>query len=207
MNKFDTNGWGEFKIGDIFDIQTGSLLNSKELKNGDIKRISAKNENNGIIGSYDTEFIKEARHYENFISVNFFGDTFYHPYKASVEMKVHILKLKNKVFTQSSGIFIASILKRYFSDKFGYGNQLSSSKLKNENFKISLPITQNGEIDFEFMETTIKNTKSKMQNILNTYKSLIERERERVKFGIWILVQITLYFRKNAVLFKVALCK
>ena len=93
MNKFDTNGWGEFKIGDIFDIQTGSLLNSKELKNGDIKRISAKNENNGIIGSYDTEFIKEARHYENFISVNFFGDTFYHPYKASVEMKVHILKL------------------------------------------------------------------------------------------------------------------
>ena len=209
MSKFDTSGWKEFKIGDIFDIQTGSLLNSKELKNGDIKRISAKNENNGIIGSYDTLSISQARHCENFISVNFFGDTFYHPYMASVEMKVHILKLKNANFTQESGIFIASILKRYFVDKFGYSNQLSSSKLKNENFTIKLPIDKFGNLDFEFMEKTINSTKSQMQNILNAYKSLIqrERERERVKFGIWILVQITLYLRKNAVLCKVALCK
>lgn len=192
MSKFDTSGWKEFKIGDIFDIQTGSLLNSKELKNGDIKRISAKNENNGIIGSYDTLSISQARHYENFISVNFFGDTFYHPYMASVEMKVHILKLKNTNFTQESGIFIASILKRYFADKFGYGNQLSSSKLKNENFTIKLPIDKFGNLDFEYMETTIKNTKFQMQNILNTYKSLIQRERES---KIW-----NLDFSSNSIL-------
>ena len=132
--------WREFRIGELFEVGTGSLLVSQNLKQGSIPRISAKSDNNGILGYFDTGFNSEARHCENFISVNFFGDAFYHPYKASLEMKVHTLKLKNGTFTKSSGLFIAGIIRKNFYGKFTYGNQLSSSKLKNEDFRILLPV-------------------------------------------------------------------
>ena len=169
----------EFRIGDIFDIQTGSLLNSSVLINGDIKRISAKSEDNGVIGTYDTLNIDEARHYENFISVNFFGDVFYHPYLASVEMKVHVVKFKKCEalafkeikFTNYSGLYISSCIKNILRGKFGYGNQLSSSKLRDGKFKILLP-TLGGKINFSFMEKFIEELER---------ERVEELERERVE--------------------------
>ncbi len=148
--------WGEYRIGDLFEIGTGSLLSSDELKYGDIPRISAKSDNNGILGTFDTSNLSNARHFENFITVNFFGTDggiFYHPYKASVEMKVHTLKIPYIEFNIKTGTFIASTLKQSLKE-FGYGNQLSSSKLKDLDFKIQLP-TKNGNIDFDFMEKFI----------------------------------------------------
>lgn len=152
----------------MFEISTGSLLNSKELQSGNIPRISAKSDNNGVIGYYDTKYNKNARHFENFISINFFGDCFYHPYLASIEMKVHILKLKNHIFTKRSGIFIISILHRVFKNRFTYGAQLSSSKLKNDDFYILLPI-KNGDIDFEFMESFVAELEAERVAELEAY--------------------------------------
>lgn len=156
-DNFKSNGgkFEEFRIGDLFDIQTGSLIDSSLLVSGSLKRISAKSDNNGVLGSYNTQNLAEARHYENFISVNFFGDTFYHPYKASVEMKVHTLHLKKHIFNSKTGLYIAGVISKIFKGKFSYGNQLSSSKLKKEDYYITLP-TQNGEIAFDYMEAYIK---------------------------------------------------
>ncbi|WP_187854145.1 restriction endonuclease subunit S [Helicobacter pylori] len=153
--------WGEFKLGDLFEIYTGSLLSQEDLAKGDIVRISVKSDNNGVYGHFDTLKNKKARHFENFISVNFFGNCFYHPYLASVEMKVHVLKLKNRILTRWVGLFLANQLNKCFYGQFTYGTQLSSSKLKHNNFKIQLPLkptakTQTLEdIDFHFMEKFI----------------------------------------------------
>ncbi len=153
--------WGEFKLGDLFEIYTGSLLSQEDLAKGDIVRISVKSDNNGVYGHFDTLKNKKARHFENFISVNFFGNCFYHPYLASVEMKVHVLKLKNRTLTRRVGLFLANQLNKCFYGQFTYGTQLSSSKLKHNNFKIQLPLkpTANAQtlkdIDFNFMEKFI----------------------------------------------------
>ncbi|WP_121044990.1 restriction endonuclease subunit S [Helicobacter pylori] len=153
--------WGEFRLGDLFEIYTGSLLSQEDLAKGDIVRISVKSDNNGVYGHFDTLKNKKARHFENFISVNFFGNCFYHPYLASVEMKVHVLKLKNRLLTRRVGLFLANQLNKCFYGQFTYGTQLSSSKLKHNNFKIQLPLkptakTQTLEdIDFHFMENFI----------------------------------------------------
>ncbi len=153
--------WGEFRLGDLFEIYTGSLLSQEDLAKGDIVRISVKSDNNGVYGHFDTLKNKKARHFENFISVNFFGNCFYHPYLASVEMKVHVLKLKNRTLTKRIGLFLANQLNKCFYGQFTYGTQLSSSKLKHNNFKIQLPLkpTANAQtlddIDFHFMETFI----------------------------------------------------
>ncbi len=153
--------WGEFKLGDLFEIYTGSLLSQEDLAKGDIVRISVKSDNNGVYGHFDTLKNKKARHFENFISVNFFGNCFYHPYLASVEMKVHVLKLKNRILTKRIGLFLANQLNKCFYGQFTYGTQLSSSKLKHNNFKIQLPLKPTAntqtlkDIDFTFMEKFI----------------------------------------------------
>ena len=182
--------WGEFRVGDLFEIGTGSLLSNDELKKGNIPRVSAKSDNNGIIGYFDTENLEKARHFENFISVNFFGTDggiFYHPYKASVEMKVHTLKIPNVSFNLYNATFIIGALKKILKG-FGYGEQLSSSKLKNLNFYIKLP-TKNGKIDFEFMEEFIKEIeKAKLKKIKEYLKennlentNLTEKEKEALE--------------------------
>ena len=154
--KLEEVEWGEYRLGDLFEIGTGSLLSNNELKIGQTPRISAKSDSNGIYGYFDTLNLSNARHFENFITVNFFGadgGIFYHPYKASVEMKVHTLKIKNVEFNLKTGKFIATALKLSLNG-FGYGSQLSSSKLQHLGYKIQLP-TKNGEIDFDFMEIFI----------------------------------------------------
>ncbi|MFP6291511.1 restriction endonuclease subunit S [Helicobacter pylori] len=168
LNVFNNSGntpcgltWQSFRLGDLFEIYTGSLLSQEDLAKGDIVRISVKSDNNGVYGHFDTLKNKKARHFENFISVNFFGNCFYHPYLASVEMKVHVLKLKNRTLTKRIGLFLANQLNKCFYGQFTYGTQLSSSKLKHNNFKIQLPLkptanTQTLEdIDFNFMHTLI----------------------------------------------------
>ena len=141
----------------MFDVSTGSLIASERLKPGKIKRVSAKSDQNGIIGEFDTVFMGEARHYENFISVNFFGDAFYHPYCASVEMKVHVLKLKSGFgcLNARSGLYITSMLNKALKGRFSYGQQLSSSKLRDGEYFVFLPV-KNNEIDWEFMDNYIE---------------------------------------------------
>ncbi|VEJ20452.1 restriction endonuclease subunit S [Neisseria animaloris] len=164
--------WGEFRIGDLFEIGTGSLLNSSELTKGSIHRISAMSDNNGVLGQFDTLHNVNARHFENFISVNFFGSDggiFYHPYKASVEMKVHTLKLRNVELNSRTGNFIAAALKPVL-DGFSYGSQLSSSKLKNGDFKLQLPV-KNGQLNLDFMEDFVAELEAQRSAELEAYLS------------------------------------
>ena len=146
----------QFRIGELFDISTGSLLKIKEVPEGNIPRISVRSDNNGILGYYDTDGNSDARHAENFISVNFFGNAFYHPYKASLEMKVHCLKLKDREFTEAIGLYLTSVLNKVFAQKhYSYGEQLSRSDLKKQDLQISLPVTPSGTPDWDYMQERI----------------------------------------------------
>ena len=140
------------------------------MNKGYIPRISAKSDNNGIIGHFDTENLEVARHFENFITVNFFGTDggiFYHPYKASVEMKVHTLKIPKINLDNYSGNFISCALKPTLKG-FNYGSQLSSSKLKSLNFKINLPQKDN-QINFDFIDKFMANVENECLTKIKEY--------------------------------------
>lgn len=163
--------WREYAIGDLFEVGTGSLVDIKSAHAGKTPRVSVQTTDNGIYGYFD-EPIENARYFENFVTVNFFGVSYYHPYRASVEMKVHTLKLKDRDFTQSVGIFFSTLLNKRFEGVFSYGNQLSSSKLKNDDIKIQLPtIIQNGTflIAFDFIEQFIATLNAERLATLNAY--------------------------------------
>lgn len=164
--KINTSGWKEFKLNQIFKITTGACVNKQELEKGKIPRISVKGINNGIQGYFKTINSKNYREEENFISFSFLGTCFYHPYKASLDMKVHCLKPLNYTLNKYSGLFLVNIFKKSYYGVFN--DQISSSDLKNE--YISLPIDKSGNPDWEYMENTIKATEQEIIDIIKEHE-------------------------------------
>ncbi|KAF9659298.1 restriction endonuclease subunit S [Tenacibaculum mesophilum] len=167
--------WEEFLIGDIFNINTGALLPKKILKKGNVPRITATESNNGVFDYYAEFKHKNYRTVNNFVSVSFLGSVFYHPYKASLDMKIHSVQLKKMEFNKYLAHFIVLALKRTTA-LFSYGDQLSSSDLPKK--KILLPVDKKGEPDFKFMEAFIK---QKEEEKLERYRDYITQRINSLK--------------------------
>ena len=144
------------------------------LQEGDIPRITVTSFNNGV-----DNFYKEApnitREYENFISVSFLGNAFYHPYKATTDMKVHTFKLRNKQLNRYIALFIITALKNNTKNS-SYGYQLSSTDLPLK--KVLLPVNSKGEPDYKFMEDYIKEREAILKN---QYKANINSNISKLK--------------------------
>lgn len=167
-NNLNIFQWKEFRLNELFDIGTGASLKNEFLINGSTPRISVKGINNGIQGYFQDIDSKSYRVMENFISFSFLGTCFYHPYRASLDMKVHSLKPKNHTLNVFSGLFIVNVFKNSF--KGVYSNQVSSSDLRQKT--IILPADSNHNPDWEFMEQTIKKTKIELEDFIQAYKIL-----------------------------------
>ncbi len=167
--------WGEFEIGKIFDVYTGNLVPRDVLKQGATPRITATDSNNGIFNFYKTIQHKNYKELSNFISVSFLGSLFYHPYIASLDMKIHAIKISDRSLNKYLAEFIILCLKRTASI-FSYGDQISSSDLPKK--KILLPITLQGEPDYAFMEGFIKEVE---QRKLKKYRNYLVKRIDQVK--------------------------
>lgn len=164
--------WKEFKIMELFDIYTGALLSSDIIEKGSIPRITATDNTNGIALFTNDINHKNFRTLENFISISFLGSVFYHPYKASLDMKIHAIKGKNIEFNRYNSAFLIRVIKQ-FAEKYAYGNQLSISILKQQ--KIMLPIDKNKIPDWEFMEAFMRKIEeNKVKNILEYYQNSVK---------------------------------
>lgn len=159
----DTSTWGEFVVGELFETNgnktyTGAGIPKNNLESGSTPRITVTDKNNGIIGYFDDTDNVNYRVYENFISVSFLGTVFWHPYKASVDMKVHVLnKLKRAELNEKRALFLVACIKKTIAT-FSYAEQLSASKLYDLSIKLPLkpsadPSNYSQEdIDWDYMD-------------------------------------------------------
>lgn len=166
--------WKVFRIDSIFDMFTGASISQDKFNVGSIPRITATDTNNGI-GLF-TERLEDRnyRSFQNFISISFLGSVFYHNYEASLDMKIHGLKIKNRELNSNLAQFIIVCLKNSLP-KVSYGNQLSSKDLLTKS--ISLPVDKNGTPDWTFMEEYVQ---VKSNQINNTYQ--LPRQHEITDF-------------------------
>ena len=180
----DTIAWGEFVVGELFKTNgnktyTGAGIPKNNLESGTTPRITVTDKNNGIIGYFNDTNNANYRVYENFISVSFLGTVFWHPYKASVDMKVHVLnKLKDIELNEKRALFLVACIKKTIAT-FSYAEQLSASKLYD--LSILLPLkpsadlsnyTQN-DIDWSYMENFMKAIEEKAHDRLKTLQKTI----------------------------------
>lgn len=128
-----------------FDIQK-SHINDK----GDYV-ITAGLTNNGILGKTD---IKARILSPHTITVDMFGSVFYRQFKYKMVTHARVFSLKPKFeINDEQGLFISNSLK-YLDKIYGYENMCSWEKIKDDT--IFLPQNSNKEIDFDFMESFIR---------------------------------------------------
>jgi type I restriction enzyme M protein len=147
--KPEAHRFEEFELREVFEIVTGSLAG--DLKQGNIPRITPSSRNNGL-SLFTEDNNPQARYFEDIVTVSFLGDVFYQPKRVSLEMKVHGLKLKEGLGFRK-GTYVATSVKKSISERYDYGTQLSSEKLKT--IPIELPVTPTGDIDWDYMEQYI----------------------------------------------------
>ena len=159
MKELNQTKWTEYVIKDIFNIYTGASIPQKELVQGNTPRITASENDNGVIGCFSNSSSKNYRELTNFISISFLGGVFYHPYTASLDMKIHAITIPNLKLNRYIGTFLVAALRRSVSYA-SYGNQLSSTDLPKK--KILLPMDAYGKPDYQYMESYMKKKEDKL---------------------------------------------
>lgn len=159
MLSLNDREWKGFFISDICDIESGRDIYDAERVKGHIPYITSTSANNGI--KYYVSNINETLE-ENAISVNRNGSvgySFYHKYKALYSNDCRKLRLKQRR-NEFVSLFVTNQIKQQ-SEKYNYGYKMGTGRLKRQ--KIMLPITDDGEPDYDFMEQYIKEREDKLK--------------------------------------------
>lgn len=144
--------WGEFRIKDIFTyIQRGKRLIKENQISGKIPYVSSSSMNNGVDNFISNDV--NVRLYENCLSLansGSVGSCFYEPF--CFVASDHVTHLKGD-YSEYTYLFLASMLNR-LSEKYNFNREINDNRIKSE--RILLPIKNNSEPDFDFMEDYIK---------------------------------------------------
>lgn len=150
--KIDTRDWKEFKVGDLFDAERGKIKRLQSQNDGNTPVIAAGFSNQGIAGMYDVD-----AEYENKITISCngvgCGSAFYHPYPFNLNGDAIVLtelKPMNDLVKQ----FISCMLNGVLTRKYSYEEKCSADKAKDATIKI--PVDDNGEPDWVYMENFMK---------------------------------------------------
>lgn len=162
-NKFDLNNieWKEFKIVDIFKNYHGKRLVERERKQGKIPLLTAGEASNGIASFIDNQ---EMKLFKDFISIDMFGNSFYHYYEATGDDNIYFL-INNKL-SYNIKLFIVSCINMQ-KVKYSYAKQFRQNNLNRA--KIMLPVNSKGQPNWEFMENFMRKIEYKKLNIYLDY--------------------------------------
>ncbi|WP_457618975.1 N-6 DNA methylase [Lutibacter sp.] len=155
--KLHSKQYKYFKLTDIFTVKKGERLTKLDRIKGKIPLLTSTSLNNGIGEFIDyATFADIKKLHSDKITIDMLSNVFYHGYEYFSDDNIHTLIPKNEykedvtVFNQ---IFIAVVLKE-ISIRYGYGRQVRLKRLDRE--EIQLPINENNEIDWKFMDNYIK---------------------------------------------------
>lgn len=158
----NTNEWEYFPITSLFTSKAANQTNfrvddGKKIKEDkeDVPLISTSKKNNGCVGY--VKLIRWEKMTEgNCISFSSFGGFFYQPdnFYRSYARDGNVWCLRADWLNEKRGLFIGSLLTNAYAEKFHYGWQINGKNI--HDLKIKLPIKENKEVDWEFMEKYIE---------------------------------------------------
>ncbi|AKG14084.1 restriction endonuclease subunit S [Moraxella bovoculi] len=183
MNKLKLTDreWGEFFIGGekgLF-LVTGTITThpSKLINGGHTPRITCAATNNGLDGTYQNTPTEKG----GVLTVDSatIGYVAYQHYNFIATDHVEKISLENKRISKRIGLFLTTAITNACQGKYGYGYKFSQKRIKKQIIK--LPIDNQGNPDWQFMEDYIKQIeKDKIKTLLsylNQYNALAEPSR------------------------------
>jgi putative type II site-specific deoxyribonuclease len=185
----DTSQWGEFVVGELFDVQLSDGDNKpKKLPKGTIPLVSAGNTNNGIVGSFESNTIIFPAHS---ITVDMFGQAFYQPkeFQAVSHGRVNVL-VPSFENNENIGQFIVTILNAQ-CQKYSFTEMLTSKKIKGETIPLPLKPSADPEnytqddIDWDYMDMVMSRVTEKAKERLASLPTPRSRSKTLVDTSSW----------------------
>lgn len=90
---------------------------------------------------------------KNAITIDIFGNTFYRNYAFGAGDDTGVYWNDATAYSSNAMLFFAVAMQKSMMGRFSYGKKLRSSQ--SEDFTMHLPVTDDGAIDFDFMESFI----------------------------------------------------
>jgi hypothetical protein len=181
LEKIKSVKWGEFKIGDLFEIRpTKKKFNAQGIEFGGKYRYIARGESNNGIRGYideDEQYLNDGK------TISFGQDTatiFYQEEPYFTGDKIKVFKSKNNIqLNREIAQFFISSMKKAFSN-FSWGSSSYNVAILNST-KIILPLKPDLIPDFSFMATYIKAMqKIVIKNVIEWADKRIEKTKEVV---------------------------
>lgn len=163
--KLGTVKWGEFKYKEVFNrIEQGRRLKKDDQIDGTIPFVMSGTTNAGVV-NYIANPV--ASFPKNAITIDIFGNTFYRNYAFGAGDDTGVYWNDATAYSSNAMLFFAVAMQKSMMGRFSYGKKLRSSR--SENFTMRLPVTDNGFINFDFMESFIAELEAERVAELSAY--------------------------------------
>lgn len=153
----------EFMLSDYFEINYGKHI--KQNKKGGVPYITTSAFNNGVGGFVDGEPMYEGGCI-TVASDGSIGSTFYQEGPFSASNITVVLKPKTGFLTKYIAHYLATKIRNYAEQNFNYGNKYSVNRVRETSLK--LPVTSQGEPDWQYMEDFMKEIEYEAQQTIET---------------------------------------
>ncbi len=146
----ETFDWMDFDFTDLFpNCEHGARLKKSDRKIGDVPLITAGQFNNGI-----SEYItppERNRIYSNCVTIDMFGNCFYHDYSFVCDDNVYPV-IGN--YGKNVGLFLCTVIHNTICSNFSFKKQFRYKQMKT--IKIKLPVDENAKPNWIYMSDYIK---------------------------------------------------
>lgn len=163
--KLRTVKWGEFKYKEVFNrIEQGRRLKKDDQIDGTIPFVMSGTTNAGVVNYISNPV---ASFPKNAITIDIFGNTFYRNYAFGAGDDTGVYWNDATAYSSNAMLFFAVAMQKSMMGRFSYGKKLRSSQ--SEDFTMHLPVTDDGAIDFDFMESFIAELEAERVAELSAY--------------------------------------
>ena len=147
MTQIDTSKWGKFRVGDLFETFHGERLKKSDRIEGSTPFVTAGSENQGV-----ADYIVTEKKYSNAITIDMFGNCFYHDGILFGDDNIYFLISNN--ISKYSKLFITTIINSTLKEKYSFSHQFRQKDL--DTLTINLPSTPDNFPDWQYMENYMK---------------------------------------------------
>ena len=158
IEPLEDKDWHEFFLKDIFEVvQRGKRLTKANQNDGQKPYISSTALNNGVDNFIGNK--SGVRLFSNCLTIansGSVGSSFYHPYEFIASD--HVTHLENSTFNSFVYLFIATQTSR-LSEKYNFNREINDKRISRD--KIMLPVNDEGEPDYKYMEQYMMNLEYK----------------------------------------------
>ena len=149
MQRLDEKTWIDKKIPEVFEhVQRGKRLKNADHVPGVMPYVSSTANNNGV-DDY-IEATPRTRVFSDCISLansGSVGNAFYEPFHYVASD--HVTSLKKEGLTAQQYLFLTSVVEKQ-GVNFNFNREINNARISN--MRVLLPVTDNGEPDYEYME-------------------------------------------------------